>query len=94
MCVYVTAPILAAFYGAMTIVQFYYVTPKAGQTQWTHLFTSDAFVPLQKTYLPISSVGLGFDLFLLVLPIQAILKLQLARRMKLGLLAVFGTGFL
>ncbi|KAL9054135.1 MAG: hypothetical protein Q9162_004318 [Coniocarpon cinnabarinum] len=92
-CVYAGAPITAAFYGAVTIVQFYYATPKDGYTPFTYLLT-----PWEQKaeilYVPISAVGLAIDIFLLILPIRSVLKLQLRGRKKLGLILVFLTGVL
>ena len=92
-CVYIGAPITAAFYGAVTIVQFYYLTPRDGYTPFTYLLTP-AESKGEILYVPVSAVGLGVDILLLVLPVRSVFKLQMTRRKKIGLILVFLTGVL
>ncbi|KAI9661346.1 MAG: hypothetical protein M1831_003079 [Alyxoria varia] len=92
-CVYVGAPLTAAFYGSTTIVQFYFMTPAHGQTQFERLLSPEQGKAVS-LYLPISAVGLCIDIFLLALPIKSVLQLQLRGRKKIGLLLIFMTGIL
>ena len=41
---------------------------------------------------PISAVGVVIDLYILVVPIVAVLPLQMAKKRKIGLCLMFGTG--
>ncbi|KAI9693020.1 MAG: hypothetical protein M1822_005015 [Bathelium mastoideum] len=92
-CVYIGASLTAAFYGAVTIVQFYYTTLKDGYTPFTYLLTPWE-AKSEILYVPISAVGLGIDMFLLILPIRSVPELNLQDKKKIGLILMFLTGIL
>lgn len=79
------------FYASATVVQFYYDTPRPGESFFMHQLG-----PLGKEALklsvPLSAVGIVIDIYILVLPIAAVWRLQMAKKRKIGVCLVFGTG--
>lgn len=71
---------------------FYYAIPHAGET-W-----SPIILVRRLQYIPWvvaqGSINVLFDLFLIVVPVPVVLRLQLQQRQKLGIIAIFMTGFL
>lgn len=41
---------------------------------------------------PQSAIGLALDLYIVIIPIIAVIKLQLPRRRKIGIVLIFMTG--
>ena len=91
--VYIIGATEIAFYGAMTIVQFVLDTPGPHDTFAGH-FISPQAQRAEQASVPISVVGLLFDLVLFAIPIPAIAHLQIQRQRKLKLLIIFGLGLL
>ena len=90
---YIGATLNCAFYGAISIVQVAYLTPRHGETWLEHSLTSTSRkISMVPIYL--AAVGLGFDLFLLIMPIAAALELQLPKQRKMGVLFIFFIGIL
>ena len=90
---YVNAIALCAFYGACTVAQIIFATPRPSETWSSHLMSSEN----AKGYIlsvPLSAVGLFFDIVILVLPIAGTMQLQLPTRRKIGLTLIFLTGLL
>ena len=91
MCIYVGATVTTAFYLATEIYWLVAITPRKGQS-----FVSAAMSSAQLRSLvlsvPVSCVELATDLYLLVLPITAVLQLQLPTRRKVGVILIFLTG--
>ncbi len=89
--IYIGAAVTTSFYVATEIYWIVSITPKRGQN-----FTSVAVSPAEYKSLhlsvPIACVGLGTDLYLLVLPIAAVMQLQLPPRRKVGIILIFLTG--
>lgn len=90
-CAYTGAAITTAFYIAIAVASFIFVTPRHGETWFEHLF------PKEETHLinlpvPTSSFGVVIDLVILVLPIIAVMQLQLPTRRRIGVIGVFMTG--
>lgn len=79
------------FYVSTTIVLFYYKTPRRGETFLSHMRGPLAAKSLNVS-IPHSAVGIVIDFYILILPIVAISRLQLAKRRKIGLCLLFGTG--
>lgn len=93
-CVYIGASLTAAFYVAVTVAQFVLATPPRSKT-WFEWELSPDFQQHSKILaIPISSVGLGIDIVLLVLPVRCVMMLQLPTRKKIGLVLIFLTGIL
>ena len=80
-----------AFYTTTTILQFVFASPKPGETIGQHLQNArkDKTVALST---PLASAGVIIDLYIFVLPIAAISKIQLPTRRKIGITIVFMTG--
>ena len=92
-CAYIGIAITTAFYVSVTVASFALVTPRHGETWSEHLF-SDDFFKARNLPVPTSSFGVVIDLVILVLPIVAVMQLQLPSRRKIGLIIVFLTGLL
>ncbi|MCJ1342805.1 hypothetical protein MMC31_000994 [Peltigera leucophlebia] len=90
-CIYAGMIFTVGFYASATVVQFYFDTPRRGET-----FLSHQLGPLGKKALklsvPLAAVGVIIDFYILVVPIVAVLQLQMAKKRKIGLCLVFGTG--
>lgn len=90
-CIYAGMILTCGFYVSTTIVQLYYSTPRRGESFLSHTFgplgTKSSILSV-----PLSAVGTFIDFYILVLPIVAISQLQLAKKRKIGLCLVFGTG--
>lgn len=81
------------YYTAMSITWFVLSTPRPGETFAHHLLTPELFMQ-SKLVLPNAAIGLALDIYLFLLPIKAVMTLQLPRIKKIGVLVVFMTGFL
>lgn len=77
-------------YAAFTITWLALATPRAGETWQTH-FTSPAQLQAAVLAYPVPAVGLAIDLYILVLPLIGVYKLQLSLRRKFGVFLVFAT---
>lgn len=90
-CIYLGMIVTSGFYVAAAIAQLYFETPHRGET-----FVSHTLGPLiSKSFIlsvPLSAFGIFIDFYILILPIVAVLRLQLAKKRKVGLCVVFGTG--
>lgn len=91
--IYIGGLATVVFYTGSTIVQFIFMTPQRGETFVSHYQT-----PLQRKIfhfsVPHSAVGAGIDLYILVLPIAAVLQLKLATKRKVGIVLIFMAGSL
>ena len=92
--VYVGTVSLTLFYGAYSIGLFVIATPTSGQTWQVHTFSSIERSNAYTAVIYLAAGGLGFDLYLLALPIGAIMQLQLPLRRKVGVTLIFMTGIL
>ena len=79
------------FYASATVAQFYFETPRRGETLVSHKLGPLAKKSLNLS-IPLSAVGVVIDFYILILPIVAVSRLQLAKKRKIGLCLVFGTG--
>ena len=90
-CVYTGIAATTTYYLAVEIFWLAKLTPRHGQT-----FASVAVSPAEFKVLllsvPTAAVGLGIDLYLLILPITAVAQLQLPTRRKIGVILIFLTG--
>ena len=90
---YTGAAITTAFYVATTVAALIFSTPRGGETWAEHSLSS-----YQKRALalpvPTSSFGVVVDVYILILPIVAVLQLQLPTERKVGVICVFMTGSL
>lgn len=90
-CVYIGAALTTAYYVGVEIYTLVSLTPKQGQS-WAAVALSPAQHKSVNMSLPNASVGLVTDLYLLILPIAAVMQLQLPARRKIGLILIFLTG--
>ncbi len=90
-CVYLGATTTALFYTTVEIYWLYYMTPRKGET-FLSVGASSAESKVLVLTIPVAAVGLGIDMYLLVLPITAVLQLQLPTRRKIEVVLVFLTG--
>lgn len=90
-CAYLGATVTALFYVATEIFFIVCMTPRKGQT-FASIATSPSEFRALALAVPIPAVGLGIDMYLLVLPIAAVIQLQLPTRRKIGVILMFSTG--
>jgi hypothetical protein len=88
-CSIIGLVLTGAFYGAFTIVMFYYSTPRPGE-----LFMPRDTARTTELILPIAIVGLVMDVIILVLPIIAVARLQASPKKKFAAMLVFLTGLM
>lgn len=91
--IYIGGVICVAFYSAITVTMFALNTPRNGQSWEANQVAVHTFAAA-KLSVPTGTVGAATDIFLLVLPIRATMKLQLPRKKKIGLIIIFMTGTL
>lgn len=87
------AIITTLFYTSMSVCSIVFTTPRKGET-WLYHATG----PLERLNvrfaIPQSCINLVLDLYILILPIVAVAKLQMAPRRKIGIILIFLTGLL
>lgn len=91
--VYIGATLTCAFYGAVCITQLVLATPRHGETRLENTL-SGRFSKTDVLSVPLAAVGLGIDIVLLVMPIAAVVGLQLPTRRKIGVIFIFMFGIL
>lgn len=92
-CVWVGAPISAAFYVAVTIIGFVLESPWPGES-FLEAILSWHYAKFAEFSIPTGVIGMLVDWYLLILPIPAVLGLHMSTAKKLGVLIVFMTGSL
>ena len=88
---YAGATFTALFYAAIVIWVLSITSPAPGET-WQKA-THDSQGMLSEAVW-IACVGLVLDVYILLLPIAGVNQLQMARKRKVGIFAVFSTGLL
>ncbi|CAL8579514.1 hypothetical protein XPA_005254 [Xanthoria parietina] len=91
--IYIGASLSSAFYLSITIVQFYFMTPRPGETLSRHLAGRTA-AKVNRLGIPTSAVGLAIDIVLLIIPIRAVSQLQMAKKRKMRLYIIFLVGIM
>lgn len=90
-CIYAGMIFTSGFYVLVTVVQLYFETLGRDET-----FLSHKLGPLRQKSLILSVlfsvVGIITDFYILILLIAVVLRFQLAKKQKVGLCLVFGTG--
>ena len=81
------------FYVTMSLCAIFFATPRKGESWGRHEGSHLAHLNV-KIAIPQSCVNLVLDLYILILPIVAVIKLQMAPRRKLGIILIFMTGLL
>jgi len=92
-CALVGAYLTAAFYGALSVYMFAVITPSRHETWASHQYRKGLRFNLPIS-LARSCVGLAFDLYILVLPIVGVSKLQMPTRRKIGVIVIFMSAIL
>lgn len=90
-CVYIGATITILFYGAAEICWMVFLTPRKGQS-FASLANTPRLLKAGDLSIPVAAVGLGIDLYLLVLPISVVVQLNLPTRRKIRVILIFLTG--
>lgn len=93
-CIYVGSALLVAFHVGVTITMAILTTPSSGETWVDHIFSQNELNAQSEVAVPFAAVGFVFDVYLLVLPLRAVWKLQLPNRRKIGVTLIFMTGLL
>ncbi|KAF2240117.1 hypothetical protein EV356DRAFT_11124 [Viridothelium virens] len=91
--VYIGLVLLCLFYVPVMVVQFYFATPRPHET-WTAHFMSPMQQKTGILLISLPTVGLAFDVYLLLLPMAAISQVQLPPKRKLGVMMIFLSGIL
>lgn len=92
-CVYIGAPLTCSFYAAVSIVQIILTTPRPGDT-WLDQSLSGRSLKATVLAVPLAAVGLAIDIALLIIPIVAVVGLQLPTKRKIGVVLIFTVGIL
>ena len=92
-CIYAGAFISTVFYIGIGITLFIRITPRHGMSLLEIILTT-YFRKINRLALPASAVGLGIDLYILILPIEGVMQLHMPIRRKLGVCIIFLTGIL
>ena len=86
--------VICTLYGAIAVALLVLNIPQAGQTCAQHILSSAARQQQLNLTIPLGLSGVVTDVFLLLLPIKAVAKLNMPLRRKVGVLFIFMTGFL
>ena len=92
-CVYIGVTITSLYYIGFEVAQIFLALPKNGENWYSHLQSPQADT-LETDTIPFAAGGLGIDLFILILPLKAVMALQMKPRKKLAIAMVFLTGLL
>ena len=90
---YVGAVVNVLFYVCILIVTLAYTVPAPGQT-WQESIQTARSVHSVTMSPYVSSGSLVLDVYILVLPIAGVSKLQLTIRRKMGVIVIFLTGLM
>lgn len=90
-CAYVGAVVDVLFYLAVLITKLALTIPGPGRT-FQEQFNSPRQAKMGSFVLPTVWINLVLDVYILVLPIAGVSKLQLPLKRKIGVLAIFMTG--
>ena len=90
-CSYMGGAITTAFCISTTVASLILGTPRHGETWTDLLFAKDTKILLFVPFVT-SCFGVVIDLFILLLPIIAVMPLQVPIRRKIGVVWLFKTG--
>ncbi|KAF2731139.1 hypothetical protein EJ04DRAFT_584180 [Polyplosphaeria fusca] len=91
-CVYFGLAVVWVWYVAMCIAQISITAPPRGHG-WVESFATPRYLQTFKICVPTAYFGLASDLYIMVLPLVAISHLRLSRLKRIGVAAMFTTGF-
>lgn len=89
--IYLGAGVNTIFYVTSAVVLLVYCTPRRGESYLSTKFASRCKSPTQLG-LAQGAFGLISDLYIYILPLPVLWRLQMAFRKKLGVMAIFLTG--
>lgn len=89
--VWTGATISTLFYAPITIVAFVLNSPWPGETFFEGQL-SWHYLEFSKFSIPTGVIGMLVDWYLFILPIPAVLNLQMSTAKKIGILVIFMTG--
>lgn len=92
--IYVGIASISIVYAGSSVVYVVFCIPKSGSSFYETLISQRCSVPSQKMTYVIGPFGVISDFYLLGLPIPVILQMQMPQKHKIGICAVFLTGFL
>ena len=88
---WIGATISVIFYVAVTITAFALTSPWPGESFFEEILSWHTHEFVQFS-IPTGVIGILIDLYLLILPLPAVLNIQMSTAKKLGVLIVFMTG--
>ncbi|KAF2016802.1 hypothetical protein BU24DRAFT_490102 [Aaosphaeria arxii CBS 175.79] len=89
--IYTFASLSSAFYLSLTVVQFYFMTARKGETLAKH-FAGDMAARVTHIAIPTTAAGLAIDIILLLIPLVAIFQVQMPKKQKIRSASVFLVG--
>lgn len=92
-CVYIGLIVVWVWYVGMGTAQMIITSPPPGKG-WVESFATPRYLRTFKLTVPVSVFGLVSDIYILILPLIAISHLQLSKAKKIGVTAMFSTGFI
>lgn len=93
-CIYLGVTLSTVIYWSFSIALFVLESPRSGET-WAEVYVSSSRNEIiSKVNLLVAVGGLLVDVWLFVLPLVAIYKLQLHSTRKVGLTIMFSTGLM
>ena len=84
---------ISLFYGISLILQLIWTTPRKGQP-WVSEVVSPGTIKADTNSIVIAVVGMVVDLYLMLIPLHAVMNLNLPKLRKIGVAMVFLTGIL
>jgi hypothetical protein len=79
-------------YLGFMIAQIVFLTPHIGEN-WLQQYEDPREFKVDKFSVEISAISLGIDIYIFLFPMAGIAQLQLSNRRKIGVMAIFLTGF-
>lgn len=91
--IYIGAFLTTTFYIGVGMTQLVLATPSLGTT-WVEYYMDPRATRTSILSVPTVAVGLGIDLYILILPIGGVMQLQMPTQRKIGVCVIFITGIL
>lgn len=94
--IYISAFVTTVFYIVITTILFVLLTPRPGTSFWEtfmKVFISKTSPALNTTF-AMSYFNLISDVYIIILPISGVIRLNLRARRKIGVIMIFMTGLL
>lgn len=91
--IYIGATLFTVFYWGISVVLFVLWSPKPGET-WPEVEILPQVTTANRFAVPVAAGGMMVDVWLFVLPLVAVHKLQLHKTRRVGLTVIFSTGLM